>query len=1336
MEDEGHTAFIRSKVRKPNQRPTKIEETSSDTDSDAQDNSDTLRELYELACATEKIQIPRKAKAEIASNLQIGYSEPLEAVSLSEWVVEGLPAKGVYVQGVRRDCGNLYWHSNIIVHRIGAKKLKTMSGRIYELVGPPDKISMLQDGYPSWLVEKFSSGFPNDWKKYVNCFTDVKQMSKEPEQHFDIGSSRENDWMQKESRSKEAETLIDVRRTRGYQGGQVKKSYISMMGSKESGPHVQVGSTRETARSQKESRSKESGPHVQVGSTRENARSQKESRSKESEPHVQVGSTRENARSQKESRHTEPEVKPVKYPTTDSAVREKQEIENCERPSQDSNEPRISRKVINKNGTLSREIRLLKSYYSVDSNLNKENSKSSRLSPKSDISVTSHFTDNSVTSRSGRQIKPVLKFWCGERLSVDFHGNTTVIKGGRDVLTEEIENMQKKSIKNGVQPKKCAPSNKQDKEGFLVQRTKKTRSTIQSPKTNKQKEFRGQQLKSPKVMVTSLTSKQMKKQCRKYQIHCEDLGESTTGSSASESDLDAQNNPPVEKQEMNNNKASCDLSEVVESNVCSQLTGSVKESCPYSSNIVKANTEVVKTSGLVGNLSIKKNNSSQEILKNADPPPSPKTNIKRSLRSARLHSNTQDSEAATCKSSVKKCGLQRLRKSARLGVPNRLTSDSSPLASIEETSEEHSPPSILKKVVLPDSALGEKQPSESKESLSDSEQHEILEDPKPITRNKKQVMSEPLLSRKVLPPRRAKPVHNLAEPSSAEESARHLKNSHVRKTKLLRPALNKKRPSIQSSESEASEEEIHISKVSGRPSSIQEKTSSEVAPKRKAVEEPTHLEKEKRSSRLKNKNKKKSDLDKKQISSLSSETLSKSEKESGLQSDNGQSRPNVRLPAHSTKLQANQSEESNQSDSEESDVQTSSRNNLRRQGNLRRNTLISTPGPVRSKPLKNSRVSAEQRGPSVPLKNNKDSQKGSKPRENKKKPIAFEESSEADDVILAKTINGNQTESDDLDFITGPIRKVKSKKSSEVNKPNNKSKVLQKSQENPRVKKIPKLAAHSKSECRNPYVNAFEAMAQPDKWTEKEVQRLHKAVSSLPKHKKEFWVDVAMAVGSRSALECQEKYWEDQMKGTKEGQDEKSKKKKEKKQESKGKEKEPIKITSKVGTLKRKKQMREFLDQMGKDNYDDMFTATPYQDKRVRLPTMNETDEEFAFHLSEGDLSTPASSIFPLNGTPQCDHLTPGMLRSIDRSANEKYVYRLQKTLRGGQFRVRGNINKKSKICLDATPTTRRMTSVHSGSKDTSVIGKLFKNDGPSSSDEEEEEEKDYYFPDSSSEEA
>ncbi|NXS41570.1 M18BP protein, partial [Balaeniceps rex] len=116
---------------------------------------------------------------------------------------------------------------------------------------------------------------------------------------------------------------------------------------------------------------------------------------------------------------------------------------------------------------------------------------------------------------------------------------------------------------------------------------------------------------------------------------------------------------------------------------------------------------------------------------------------------------------------------------------------------------------------------------------------------------------------------------------------------------------------------------------------------------------------------------------------------------------------------------------------------------------------------------------------------------------------------------------------------------------------------------------------------------------------------LGRAIASFPKHKNGFWVEVAMAVGSRSAEECHQKYVEEQQaKGSKTHA---KKTTTSGKPEQKGTDilvlgkSEPVTITAKVGTFKRKQQMRDFLDHLPKDNHDDIFTATPFQNRRVKV---------------------------------------------------------------------------------------------------------------------------------------
>ncbi|NXI26795.1 M18BP protein, partial [Sterrhoptilus dennistouni] len=117
-----------------------------------------------------------------------------------------------------------------------------------------------------------------------------------------------------------------------------------------------------------------------------------------------------------------------------------------------------------------------------------------------------------------------------------------------------------------------------------------------------------------------------------------------------------------------------------------------------------------------------------------------------------------------------------------------------------------------------------------------------------------------------------------------------------------------------------------------------------------------------------------------------------------------------------------------------------------------------------------------------------------------------------------------------------------------------------------------------------------------------------RAIAALPKHRSGFWQDVAMAVGSRSAQECQGKFLEEQQQQQQgKGSKQQPKKTTAGKPEQKDNpcldpaEKKEAVITAKVGTLKRKQQMREFLEQLPKDNHDDIFTATPFQSRRVQV---------------------------------------------------------------------------------------------------------------------------------------
>ncbi|XP_036607237.1 mis18-binding protein 1 [Trichosurus vulpecula] len=257
-------------------------------------------------------------------------------------------------------------------------------------------------------------------------------------------------------------------------------------------------------------------------------------------------------------------------------------------------------------------------------------------------------------------------------------------------------------------------------------------------------------------------------------------------------------------------------------------------------------------------------------------------------------------------------------------------------------------------------------------------------------------------------------------------------------------------------------------------------------------------------------------------------------------------------------------------------------------------------------------------------------------------------------------------------------------------------------------------------------LECFPDLIKEDNGTEKELQKFQGALSSVPKQKHGFWSNVATAMGPE---QCQKKHME-------EHQGRGSRKRAIKKMVPRPKvpngtgvdtdTNQPVKVTARVGTLKRKQQMRDFLEQLPKDDHDDMFSGSPLHNQRIQLPNFEVSQDDDFLHMDR-DPTTPSSVIYPLAKTPQCQHVSPGMLESVNRKDCDKYVFQMQKENKSHGGMVWANVKKKVVGSDFTTPTSRR-AQFNKGLK--SDIGKLFSHTTKLNFDEEEQDD---YFSNSDS---
>ncbi|KXJ25768.1 Mis18-binding protein 1 [Exaiptasia diaphana] len=206
---------------------------------------------------------------------------------------------------------------------------------------------------------------------------------------------------------------------------------------------------------------------------------------------------------------------------------------------------------------------------------------------------------------------------------------------------------------------------------------------------------------------------------------------------------------------------------------------------------------------------------------------------------------------------------------------------------------------------------------------------------------------------------------------------------------------------------------------------------------------------------------------------------------------------------------------------------------------------------------------------------------------------------------------------------------------------------------------------------KKPVPGKSQKILDANEWKEEEILRLTTALHSIPLTSPRFWQKVSETVETRTAQECQSKY---------EGQLEK----KPRKDNTKSKQQKPkqkvVAITGGVGTVKRKRELRDLIQQNNSGYYDDIFDSTPYKKSKTNFkitvdPCSSDNDDddsdfiENQTNFKTPSTRTPSSRFRPLgpgtSETPTEELISPSLLQPVDRAGMDHYIQRMKQGKRG-----------------------------------------------------------------------
>ncbi|EDO48512.1 predicted protein [Nematostella vectensis] len=319
------------------------------------------------------------------------------------------------------------------------------------------------------------------------------------------------------------------------------------------------------------------------------------------------------------------------------------------------------------------------------------------------------------------------------------------------------------------------------------------------------------------------------------------------------------------------------------------------------------------------------------------------------------------------------------------------------------------------------------------------------------------------------------------------------------------------------------------------------------------------------------------------------------------------------------------------------------------------------------------------------------------------------------------------------------------KKPSQVNQLQKAKNPLQASKKSPTNKPRPTVtqAKTGKGVAKKTTREISNKQTSSTSWQGEELLRLEDALHSLAPNAPRYWTKVSQLVETRSAEECQLKY-----QGQLEQRNTRAYNRPERaaKPSAKPKDQKITALCGGVGTLKRKRQLRQLLEQQDDGYEDDIFDSTPFKKSKMNFKfpfagadidedDVDDGEDDGDDYDDEDDRRaefqtpsnrTPSSRFRPLGpasgGTPSADFISPGLLQHVNRHDVDTYIHRIKQGKRhapGPQSRQSAKVVKTSTPKKQLKPTSRKSPLVSTSD--------MFEVQQVSDPDSEEGEE-DYYW--------